>query len=213
METKISRRHSASDMKLIRTARKNLMDTMNLLVELGDDGEEIDAAETTAPVEPMKRRAVKNDEVYAMLTQLLERMLVVLQTGQETEMTDEEEYSETEDNEEIVKAAADRDTTMAERQDMPAEDFVFPDTRNFPVVTPSDIPAAVSSWGRYGGSETFETFKQNLIDLAKTKGQDFVDALPKEWLAEMQQKSIVDIGTMQISEEMKLLARRLLGEK
>lgn len=109
------------------------------------------------------------------------------------------------------KAAEDRNTTPAQRQDMPAEDFVFPETRNFPIVTPDDIPAAVSSWGRYGGDETFETFKAKLIALAKRKGAEFVDALPKEWLAEMENKSFDTAAKMEVTEEMRTIARRLLG--
>jgi hypothetical protein len=64
---------------------------------------------------------------------------------------------------------------------MPAGDFVIPETRNFPVVTPDDIPAAVSSWGRYTGDVSFDEFKRRLIALAKRKGSAFVDALPAEW--------------------------------
>lgn len=60
-------------------------------------------------------------------------------------------------------------------------DFVFPETRTFPVVTPPDVTAAVHSWGRYKGSETFDTFKANLTALAKRKGEPFAARLPAEW--------------------------------
>lgn len=111
-----------------------------------------------------------------------------------------------------MKAIEDRNTTPAQRQDMPAGDFVFPDTRNFPIVTPGDISAAVSSWGRYGGSETFDTFKQKLIALAKRKGDNFISALPQAWLDEMNAKSVLDTPlTIEVGEEVKALARRLLG--
>jgi hypothetical protein len=90
-----------------------------------------------------------------------------------------------------VRAAADRNTTPAQREDMPAGDFVLPDTRNFPIITPDDVPAAVSSWGRYEGESTFEEFKAKLIALTKRKGPDFVAALPKEWRDEMT-KSVRD---------------------
>lgn len=40
METKISKRHSEADMKLIRTARKQLEEVKATLIELGDDGVE-----------------------------------------------------------------------------------------------------------------------------------------------------------------------------
>jgi DNA-binding ferritin-like protein len=337
VESKASRRHSAGDMTLIRTARKNLMDTLNVLVELGDDGEDVvDATEPMAiAADPMKRYAIKDIATSAVLTQLLAQTVNLFYTASAAhwnvtsldfpqyhaffemvyEAMEEEidntaefirsqgaktptslgqllamcndypmsadadvmtllaciddcnanmlatigqgiavagmsgEYAaqnylqermglsqklawmlrsalEGEPNmiptmgeasdvmaEMMTKAAADRNTTQAERQDMPAEDFVFPETRNFPVVTPTDIPAAVSSWGRYGGTETFETFKANLIALAKRKGQNFVDALPKEWLAEMEQKSLDGNAIMEVSEDVKALARRLLGEE
>jgi len=113
---------------------------------------------------------------------------------------------------EADKAIEDRNTTPKEREAMPAGDFVFPDTRNFPIVTPGDISAAVSSWGRYGGAETFDSFKEKLIALATRKGQNFVDALPKAWLDEMMAKSTLDTPlTIEVGDEVKALARRLLG--
>jgi hypothetical protein len=87
-----------------------------------------------------------------------------------------------------TRAEADRDTTPKEREEMPAGDFVIPETRNFPVVTPDDIPAAVSSWGRYQGNVTFDEFKARLIALAQRKGRAFVDALPQAWRDEMAQR-------------------------
>lgn len=97
----------------------------------------------------------------------------------------ESEPVEAVEDEYAVAALADRETTPAERADMPAGDFVLPDTRNFPIVTPDDIPAAVSSWGRYRGNATFEQFKQKLIALAVRKGPQFVAALPQAWRDEM----------------------------
>jgi hypothetical protein len=217
METKVSRRHSASDMKLIRVARKNLMDTLNVLVELGDDGEDdpseavSEMPEQEAGMEPTKRYAAKSHNIIAALTPLLEHMMVMLRNAAEEESAYAEDYTETEDTEAMMKAEADRDTTPAERAEMPAEDFVFPDTMNFPVVTPDDIPAAVASWGRYEGAETFDSFKQKLIELAQRKGQEFVDALPAEWLAEMDTEAVDNGATMQVSDDMKALARMLLG--
>jgi len=97
-----------------------------------------------------------------------------------------------------IRAAADRNATPKEREAMPADDFVLPDTRNFPIVTPDDVSAAVSTWGRYKGDATFEEFKAKLIALAKRKGPDFVTALPQAWRDEMT-KSVQDF------------ARKLLG--
>lgn len=326
-----SRRHSEGDMKLIRTARKNLMDTLNVLVELGDDGAE-DMLETAQETEPQaKRYAVKDVATSAVMTQLLAQTVSMFYTasaahwnvtsldfpqyhaffesvyeameehidptaefiraqgakvptslGALAAMCDDYgvtpdadvatllqclsdcnddmlgtiaqgiaiagatgEYgvqnylqdrmalsqklawmmrsslqsdagvmpmmSEADDAMAMMKAAADRNTTPKQREEMPAGDFVFPETRNFPIVTPDDVPAAVSSWGRYGGSESFETFKANLIALAKKKGDAFVNALPASWLAELESKSFDTVATMEVTEEMRTIARRLLG--
>lgn len=95
-----------------------------------------------------------------------------------------------------LSSLADRNATDKERQDMPEDDFIIPETRDFPVVTPDDIPAAVSSWGRYRGDIDFETFKARLIALAQRKGPEFVAALPAEWLKEIETtaKSIRDLA-------------------
>mgnify|MGYP000002186596 CR=1 FL=1 len=73
-----------------------------------------------------------------------------------------------------------------DREKLKGSDFVFSDERTFPVVTPGDVSDAVSSWGRYKGSKSFEVFKKRLISLCKRKGQSFMDALPKEWKDEME---------------------------
>ena len=107
---------------------------------------------------------------------------------------DASEYAEPMEGDMLaVRAAADRNTTPAQREDMPAGDFVLPDTRNFPIITPDDVPAAVASWGRYEGESTFEEFKAKLIALAKRKGPDFVAALPQLWRDEMA-KSVRDFA-------------------
>ena len=112
--------------------------------------------------------------------------------------------------EDEIAAIEDRNTTPAQREEMPAGDFVIPETRNFPIVTPGDIDAAVSSWGRYEGEVSFETFKQRLIDLAKAKGEEFVARLPQAWKDEME--ALDNTATMN-AEATKRFARRLLGVK
>jgi len=114
--------------------------------------------------------------------------------------------------ENAVAAIEDRNTTPAQREDMPASDFVIPETRNFPIVTPGDIDAAVSSWGRYQGDISFETFKARLIELAKAKGEEFVARLPQAWKDEMTTRSL-DGNAIMNAEATKNFARRLLGVK
>lgn len=108
------------------------------------------------------------------------------------------------------KAIEDRNTTPAQREDMPAGDFVIPETTNFPIVTPGDIPAAVSTWGRYRGDVTFEEFKQRLIALAQRKGPEFVARLPQEWKDEL---AALDDAAKIEAEAVKRFARRILGAR
>jgi hypothetical protein len=110
-------------------------------------------------------------------------------------------------------AIEDRETTPAERADMPAGDFVIPETRNFPIVTPGDIDAAVSSWGRYEGDVTFETFKARLIALAVTKGPEFVERLPQAWKDEMDAVAALDGNAIINTEATKAYVRRLMGRQ
>jgi hypothetical protein len=109
-----------------------------------------------------------------------------------------------------VAAIEDRNTTPAQREEMPAGDFVIPESRNFPIVTPGDIDAAVSSWGRYEGDITFETFKARLIALAVAKGEEFVARLPQAWKDEM---AALDGNAIMNTEATKAYARRLMGRK
>lgn len=69
--------------------------------------------------------------------------------------------------------------TTAQRNKLKDSDFVFPDERAFPIVDGSDVEDAVSSWGRYRGEQSFDTFKSRLIALAKRK--DLQDNLPEAW--------------------------------
>lgn len=66
------------------------------------------------------------------------------------------------------------------RSKLSNSDFVLPG-RKFPVVKPGDVSDAVSSWGRYKGSISFDEFKSRLMALCRRKGEAFVNALPKDW--------------------------------
>ena len=67
------------------------------------------------------------------------------------------------------------------RGDLGDGDFVFPDSRTFPIKTAADVSDAVASWGRYKGPHSFEDFKRRLTALARRKG--FASALPQAWQA------------------------------
>lgn len=65
------------------------------------------------------------------------------------------------------------------RSDLKDSDFLFPETRSFPIVTPQDVPDAISNFGRMGGKMSYDTFLKKLYQMAKRKGPEFVAALPK----------------------------------
>lgn len=254
MEMKASRRHSESDMKLIRKLRYTIKSAGDILVDLGDDGMDDDAIAGSAD-QTMDAKSIKAEHISEGLSQrqisLYDTYESIVETyglfnqgigsdGAHYMGADENPFSQqgmacgncifylenkctivegsieagglcklwiipesaltidqTDDEiDDETAALEDRNATPAEREEMSDEDFIIPETRNFPVVTPDDIPAAVSSWGRYEGDITFEEFKSRLIALAQSKGPEFVAALPEEWLAELEDeaKSIRDLA-------------------
>lgn len=64
------------------------------------------------------------------------------------------------------------------RKDLKDSDFLFPQDRSFPIVTPQDVPDAVSNFGRKKGNMSYEDFKKKLVNFTRKKGKDFVAALP-----------------------------------
>lgn len=64
------------------------------------------------------------------------------------------------------------------RSDLKDGDFLFPETRSFPIVTPQDIPDAISNFGRMKGKMSYDTFLKKLYNMAKRKGPAFVAAFP-----------------------------------
>ena len=65
------------------------------------------------------------------------------------------------------------------RSDLKDSDFLDPKKRSFPVMSCKDVKDAVSSWGRYTGSMTFDQFKSKLIARANKLG--CATSLPKSW--------------------------------
>lgn len=249
-----SRRHSEADMKLIRTARKNLNATVDIMAQLGDDGvddttdasdaavksmevmewvpptrdevleekyEEIasaygrwsqyDAHYFGADKNPFKADGIRCDNcmLYRFATPdvgVCEIVTGVVDAGGICRLwvipselrTDAlpaiemqiDSMSEDGMDDKAMKALRDRATTPKEREAMPASDFVFPETRNFPIVTPGDVMPAVHSWGRYRGEKTFDEFKAALVALTKRKGEEFVARLPQAWREDTAAKSI-----------------------
>lgn len=65
------------------------------------------------------------------------------------------------------------------RSELKDSDFLFPSTRSFPIVSPTDIPDAISNFGRMGGKMSYNAFIKKLYDMAKRKGPEFVAAIPQ----------------------------------
>lgn len=65
------------------------------------------------------------------------------------------------------------------RSELKDSDFLFPETRSFPIVSPADIPDAISNFGRMKGQMSYDAFLKKLYNMAKRKGPEFVAALPK----------------------------------
>jgi hypothetical protein len=65
------------------------------------------------------------------------------------------------------------------RSELKDSDFLFPKDRSFPIVSPQDIPHAISNFGRMKSNMSYDEFLKKLHEFAKKKGQAFVDALPE----------------------------------
>ena len=65
------------------------------------------------------------------------------------------------------------------RSKLKDSDFLDPERRSFPVVSCKNVSAAVSTWGMYKGSMSFEEFKRKLTSRAKSLGCE--GSLPKSW--------------------------------
>ena len=65
------------------------------------------------------------------------------------------------------------------RSELKDSDFLFPESRSFPIVTPQDVKDAISNFGRYGGKMSYQAFLNRLYSFVKKKGAEFVNALPE----------------------------------
>lgn len=65
------------------------------------------------------------------------------------------------------------------RSELKDSDFLFPETRSFPIVSPQDVKDAISNFGRMGGNMSYDTFLRKLYNMCKRKGPEFVAALPE----------------------------------
>jgi hypothetical protein len=65
------------------------------------------------------------------------------------------------------------------RSELKDSDFLFPETRSFPIVSPQDVRDAISNFGRMKSNMTYDAFIKKLYQKAKSKGADFVAAIPE----------------------------------
>lgn len=65
------------------------------------------------------------------------------------------------------------------RSELKDSDFLFPETRSFPIVIPADVPDAINNFGRMKGPMTYDAFLKKLYNKVKNKGPEFVAALPE----------------------------------
>ena len=80
---------------------------------------------------------------------------------------------------ETLSEAAQKTYKGQKRSELKDSDFLFPATRSFPIVSPSDIPDAISNFGRMKGQMSYDAFLKKLYNMAKRKGPEFVAALPQ----------------------------------
>lgn len=66
------------------------------------------------------------------------------------------------------------------RSELKDSDFLFPETRSFPIVSPQDVRDAISNFGRMKSDMTYDTFIKKLYQKAKSKGSEFVAAIPEK---------------------------------
>jgi hypothetical protein len=65
------------------------------------------------------------------------------------------------------------------RNDLKDTDFLFPETRSFPIVVPKDIKDAIRNFGRMDKKMSYDTFIKKLYHFAEKKGPEFINALPQ----------------------------------
>ena len=75
--------------------------------------------------------------------------------------------------------AAQKTYSGKKRSELKDSDFLFPETRSFPIVSPQDVRDAISNFGRMKSAMTYDQFIKKLYKKAKSKGKDFVDAIPE----------------------------------
>jgi len=66
------------------------------------------------------------------------------------------------------------------RSELKNSDFLFPEKRSFPIVSPQDVRDAINNYGRMGGGMSYDAFIKKLYNKAKSNGPAFVAAIPEK---------------------------------
>lgn len=56
------------------------------------------------------------------------------------------------------------------RSDLKDSDFLFPESRSFPIMSEQDVRDAINNFGRMKGGMSYEAFLKKLYQKAKSKG-------------------------------------------
>jgi cyclopropane fatty-acyl-phospholipid synthase-like methyltransferase len=75
--------------------------------------------------------------------------------------------------------AAQKTYSGKKRSELKENDFLFPENRSFPIVSPQDVRDAISNFGRMKSTMSYDTFIKKLYNFAKKKGKAFIDAIPE----------------------------------
>ena len=97
------------------------------------------------------------------------------------------------------------------RSDLKDSDFLYPKERSFPIVTPKDVKDAVSSFGRSKGKD-FEEFKRRLVRKARSKGAEFISALPDTIKEQFKIKANIEESVEELREEYVNQAKEVIRE-
>lgn len=65
------------------------------------------------------------------------------------------------------------------RNELKDSDFLFPEDRSFPIVSPQDVRDAINNFGRMKKNMTYDAFIKKLYNKAKSKGPEFIAAIPE----------------------------------
>jgi len=65
------------------------------------------------------------------------------------------------------------------RSELKDSDFLFPEDRSFPIVSPQDVRDAINNFGRMKKGMSYDAFIKKLYRKAKSKGPEFVSAIPE----------------------------------